>query len=102
MKSSIRPGVVILLRGAGVSPYVKRTWQIFNNPAKNKMDSGLALIIAAIVSLVFGVIFVFLFVGSADYIQPGMKTGLYIAAAALIILFALLFTIQGSVCGRSF
>lgn len=102
MKSSILPGVIILLRGAGVSMYVKRTWQIFNNPAKNKMEGGVALIIAAVVSLVFGVIFVFLFVGSADYIQPGMKVGLYIAAAALMILFAFLFTIQGSVCGARF
>lgn len=66
------------------------------------MDSGLALIIAAIVSLVFGVLFVFVFVGSSDYIQPGMKIGLYIAAAALLLLFTRLFTLQGSVCGVRF
>ncbi len=65
------------------------------------MDSGMALIIAAIVSITVGIIFVFVFIGSADYLQPGAKIGLYIAAAALLVLFTRLFTLQGSVCGVS-
>ncbi len=68
-------------------------------PHKNKMDAGLALLTAGIVSLVIGVLILFVLNYSNDYGAYGFKMGLIISAVAIAVLFASLFKVTATLCG---
>lgn len=64
------------------------------------MDAGLALLVAGLVGVVTGLIILFVLNFINDYGTWGFKMGLIISAVGILILFASLFNISATICGR--
>ncbi len=62
------------------------------------MEGGLALLIAGIVSILAGFLVLFVLNFLDDYGAPGFKIGIIVSAVGILLLFASLFTFQGSLC----